>query len=161
MAEYHSIPIINWGLLLGIILGGREENWGSFSGSVSCQGRFRDHFRGLYRRQDAKLYKFRLNVFPNISHTKLAMLIFFHFPDYGRSVSNGFHFFFRWHDSENGDRDDRTAVNAKGVQSRTVIQGLYAFLDSKFKDFSRTFQDIFSIFQGLHELQNKRMFSFS
>ena len=45
VAEYHSIPIINWGLLLGIILGRREENWGSFSGSVSCRGRFRDHFR--------------------------------------------------------------------------------------------------------------------
>ena len=92
---------------------------------------------------------------------KLAMLIFFHFPDYGSLVSNGFSSFFRWRDSENRDRDDRTAVNTKGIQSRTIIQGSYAFLDLKFKDFSRTFKDIFSIFQGLHELQNQRMFSVS
>ena len=32
-------------------------------------------------------------------------------------------------------------------------QGLYPFLDQKFKDFSRTFKDTFPIFQGLHAVQ--------
>ena len=56
-----------------------------------------------------KLYKFRLTVFPNISHLKyftdlilgkgFCIFIFFHFPDSSPSVLNGLHFYFSLHDS--------------------------------------------------------------
>ena len=38
-----------------------------------------------------------------------------------------------------------------------VDQGLYPFLNKKFKDFSRTFKDTFPIFQGLHLLQKRAL----
>ena len=37
------------------------------------------------------------------------------------------------------------------------IQGSYRFLNKKFKDFSRTFRDTFSIFQGLHSVQKRAL----
>ena len=56
-----------------------------------------------------KLYKFRLTVFPNISHLKyftdlilgkgFCIFIFFHFPDSSPSVLNGLHFYFSLRDS--------------------------------------------------------------
>ena len=39
-----------------------------------------------------------------------------------------------------------------GTGQALGMQGSYTFLDYKFKDFSRTLKDIFSIFQGLHAL---------
>ena len=45
------------------------------------------------------------------------MLLFFSLP----SIEQFSSFFFRWRESENGERDDRTAVNTKEVQSRTII----------------------------------------
>ena len=56
-----------------------------------------------------KLYKFRLNISPNISNENcsdlkliesLCILNVFHFPDSGLNLSNGFGFYFRWRDSD-------------------------------------------------------------
>ena len=41
------------------------------------------------------------------------------------------------------------------VSSIRVYKGSYPFLDLKFRDFSRTFKDTFSVFQGLHAVQNQ------
>ena len=56
-----------------------------------------------------ELYKFKLTVFPNISHLKyftdlildkgFCIFIFFHFPDSSPSVLNGLHLYFSLRDS--------------------------------------------------------------
>ena len=72
-----------------------------------CQCPSEGHQHGVL----IELYKFRQNISPNISHMKnctdlnlgedLCIFTFFHFPDNGPYLLNGFHFHFRWRDSEN------------------------------------------------------------